>query len=61
MLVGVGLGKSWLECVNDDMKKFGFKKRDGSTRIGTVWRSAIHMGTSKLCKHGKFDIKRIDR
>ena len=21
--------KSWLECVNDDMKKFDLKKRDG--------------------------------
>ena len=33
MLVGVGLRKSWLECVNDDMKKFGFEKDDGTTII----------------------------
>ena len=32
--------KSWLECVNDDMKKFGLKKEMAHDR--TVWRSAIH-------------------
>ena len=50
--------KSWLECVNDDMKKFGLKKR-----WHTIGRfdGRLFMGTSKLCKHGKFDVKRIDR
>ena len=32
--------KSWLECVNDDMKKFGLNKEMAHDR--TVWRSAIH-------------------
>ena len=32
--------KSWLECVNDDMKKFGLKKEMAHDR--TVWWSAIH-------------------
>ena len=32
--------KSWLECVNDDMKKFGLKKEMAHDR--TVWRPAIH-------------------
>ena len=32
--------KSWLECVNDDMKKFGLKIETAHDR--TVWRSAIH-------------------
>ena len=32
--------KSWLECVNDDMKKFGLKKEMAHDR--TVWQSAIH-------------------
>ena len=32
--------KSWLECVNDDMKKFGLKKEMAHDR--TMWRSAIH-------------------
>ena len=51
--------KSWLECVNDNMRKFG--KRDGTAvHDRTVWRSAIH-GTSELCKHGKCDVKWIDR
>ena len=31
--------KSWLECVNDDMRKFGLKKM---AHDRTVWRSAIH-------------------
>ena len=31
--------KSWLECVNDDMKKFGLKKEMAHDR--TVWRLAI--------------------
>ena len=51
--------KSWLECVNDDMKKFGLKKE----RVHTLGPCGgrLFMGTSKLCKHGKFDVKRIDR
>ena len=32
--------KFWLECVNDDMKKFGLKKEMAHDR--TVWQSAIH-------------------
>ena len=28
VLVGVGLRKSWLVCMNDDMRKFGLKKDD---------------------------------
>ena len=32
--------KFWLECVNDDMKKFGLKKEMAHDR--TVRRSAIH-------------------
>ena len=32
--------KSWLECVNNDMRKFGVKKEMAHDR--TVWRSAIH-------------------
>ena len=48
--------KSWLECVNDDMRKVGFKKEMAHDR--TVRKSA---GTSKLCTHGKYDVKQIDR
>ena len=47
--------KSWLECMNDDLQKYGLKKEMAHNR--TVWRS----GTSKLCKHGKCDVKRIHR
>ena len=53
--------KSWLECVNDDMtklKKFGLKKK--WYMIGPCG-GRLFMGTSKLCKHGKFDVKQIDR
>ena len=32
--------KSWLECVNDDTKKFGLKKEMAHDRI--EWRSAIY-------------------
>ena len=32
--------KSWLECVNDDMRKFGLTKEMAHDRI--VWQSAIH-------------------
>ena len=32
--------KSWLECVNNDMKKLGLKKEMAHNR--TVWQSAIH-------------------
>ena len=32
--------KSWLECVNDDMKKFDLKGE--MVRDGNVWQSAIH-------------------
>ena len=28
VLVGVGLESPWLECVNDEMRKFGLKKRN---------------------------------
>ena len=51
--------KSSLECVNDDMKKFGFEKKRWHT-IGPCG-GRLFMETSKLCKHGKFDVKRIDR
>ena len=40
---GAGRGrprKSWLECVNDDMKKFGLKKEMAHDK--TVLPSAIH-------------------
>ena len=40
VLVGGKPRKSWLECVNDDMKKFGLKKEMAHDR--TVWRSIIH-------------------
>ena len=50
--------KSWLECVNDDMRKCGLKKEMAHNR--TVWRSAIH-GKHLNTKHGKCDIKRIER
>ena len=32
--------KSWLKCVNDDMKKLDLKNEMAHDR--TVWRSAIH-------------------
>ena len=32
--------KSWLECMNDDMIKFGLKKE--MAHDTTVWRLAIH-------------------
>ena len=51
--------KSWLECVNDYMTKVGLRKERWHT-IGPCG-SRLFMGASKLCKHGKFDIKRIDR
>ena len=50
--------KSWLECVNYDMRKFCLKKR--WHMIGPCGGRLL-MGTSKLCKHGKFNVKRIDR
>ena len=52
--------KSWLECANDDMRKFGLKKEmahDSTVGCG----DRLFMGTSKLCKHGKCDAKWIDR
>ena len=39
--------KSWLEYVNDDMKKFGLKKRWHT--IGPCG-GRLFVGTSKLCK-----------
>ena len=60
MLVGVGLRKCWLECVNDDMRKFGLKKEMAHDR--TVWRSAGFMGTQTAAtRHGKCDVKRAIR
>ena len=50
--------KFCLECVNDDMRKFGLKKRWHT--IGPCG-GRLFMGTSKLCKHGKCDVKRMDR
>ena len=49
--------KSWLECVNDDMKRFVWKKRWHT--IG-LCGSRLFMGMSKLCKLRKYDVKRID-
>src|ERR1043165_3611088 len=43
--------KSWMECVNDDMKKEGLRREMAQDR--TVWREAIHLETSKPCKHGQ--------
>ena len=34
--------KSWLECVNDDKKQFGFERRE-KAHDRTGWRSAIHV------------------
>ena len=59
VLVGVGLRKSWLECVNDDMKKLGLKKKRWHT-IGPCG-GRLFMGKSELCKHEKCDVKWIDR
>ena len=33
--------KSWLECVNDDMRKFGLKKE--MAHDSAVWRFAINI------------------
>ena len=30
--------KSWLECVNDDMKMFGLKKEMAHDRTAAMWR-----------------------
>ena len=32
--------KSWLECVNDDIKKMGLERK--MTHNWTEWKSAIH-------------------
>ena len=52
--------KLWLECRNDDMRKFGLKKKRWHT-IGPCGGRSSFMGRSKLCKHGKCDVKQIDR
>ena len=55
---GVGPRKSWLKCVNDDMKKLCLKKEMAHDSRPCGGR--LFMGTSELCKHGKYDVKRID-
>ena len=50
--------KSWLECVNDDMKKLGLRREMHT--IGP-YGGRLFIGTSKLRQHGKCDVKRIDR
>ena len=44
--------------MNDDMRKFGLKKEMAHDR---TCGGRLFMVTSKLCKHGKCDVKRIDR
>ena len=51
--------KSWLECVNDDMKRLVLKKEMAHDRGPCGAR--LFMGIFELCKHGKYDVKRIDR
>ena len=54
--VGRGRGKkTWLQCVNGDMKKLNLRVEDAQDRQS--WRKKIFDGTSKLCKHGKTDAK----
>ena len=50
--------KTWLECVNRDMKEMGLRVDDARER--QVWRGKIFGETSKPCKHGKMDANKDD-
>ena len=47
--------KTWLQCVNSDMKDLGL--RVGETQDRQLWRRKIFGETSELCMHGKTDAK----
>jgi hypothetical protein len=47
--------KTWIECVNSDMKVLGLKVEETSDRL--LWRQKIVGEPSKPCKHGKTDVK----
>jgi hypothetical protein len=45
---GRGRGKkTWMECIREDMRKFGLTKADAQDRVG--WRVAINRKPSKPC------------
>ena len=51
MLVGLGLESPGLECVNDDMKKLGFKRemahdKDRVTAVGYSWYTSASLKAS---------------
>jgi hypothetical protein len=46
--------KTWIECVNLDMKVLGLKVEKISDRL--LWRLKIVGKLSKPCKHGKRDV-----
>ena len=50
--VGRGRGrKTWLQCVNSDMKDLGLKVGEAQDR--QLWRRKIFGETSEPCVHGK--------
>ena len=50
--VGKGRGrKSWLQCVNSDMKDLGLRVEEDQDR--QLWRRKIFGETSEPCVHGK--------
>ena len=54
--VGRGRGrKTWLQCVNSDMKDLGLKVGEAQDR--QLWRRKIFGETSEPCVHGKTDAK----
>ena len=54
--VGRGRGrKTWLQCVNSDMKDLGLKVGEAQDR--QLWRKKIFGETSEPCVHGKTDAK----
>ena len=54
--VGRGRGrKTWLQCVNSDMKDLGL--RVGEAQDRQLWRRKIFGETSEPCVHGKTDAK----
>ena len=57
--VGRGRGrKTWLQCVNSDMKDLGLRVEEAQDR--QLWRRKIFGETSEPCVHGKTDIDADD-
>ena len=51
--------KSWLECVNDDMKKFGLKKEmahDRSRSVGYSWKRLKCASMENVTLNGQIEL-----